>query len=107
MASKASKPARAPRGTGFGNACSAACIQRYKPQGIQEQARRAVDEMTANGARFSITRRDDGSAGFLWELPAGGDRSRCRRIIAEAKASSAGYWRTFCEVIFELAGGAK
>jgi hypothetical protein len=111
--SKAKKPARVARGTGFGNvSCWAASDFPKNSQSAstfqaQAAARRAVDEMVANGARFTITRRDGGEASFIYELPAGGNRSRCRRIIAEAKAASAGYWRAFMRAIVEVVEGGR
>lgn len=72
---------------------------------IEVEARRAVDEMVQHGVAFTIKHRDDGRPDFLWELPAGGNRSRCRAIIAEAKRESAGYWREFVNAIVEHAGG--
>jgi hypothetical protein len=69
--------------------------------GDTQAARVAVDEMVANGALFRVTRRDDGTNGFLWELPQGGNRSRCRDIIAEAKQAGAGYWQAFIDAIVE------
>ena len=65
----------------------------------------AVAEMVANGAHFTITRRDDGKPSFLWETSGAGNRSACRRIIAEAKQNSATYWRAFLDAIVEHAGG--
>jgi hypothetical protein len=60
--------------------------------------------MIANGAVFTITRRDDGSAGFLWEMPKGGDRSRCRALIAAAKQDSPAYWQAFVAAIVARLG---
>jgi hypothetical protein len=60
--------------------------------------------MLSNGANFTITHRGDGRPHFLWELPKGGNRSACRRIIAEAKQNSAAYWQAFVEAIVEHAG---
>lgn len=72
---------------------------------LENQARCAVAEMAANGAHFTVTRRDDGNPSFLWELPAGGNRSACRKIISEAKQSSAAYWHAFVGAIVHHAGG--
>ncbi|MGB7097521.1 MAG: hypothetical protein WBD95_01970 [Xanthobacteraceae bacterium] len=76
-----------------------------RPSSVESDARRAVAEMLANGARFTITRRDNGRPDFLWELPDGGNRSACRKIISEAKQNSAAYWDAFVAAIVEHAGG--
>jgi hypothetical protein len=70
----------------------------------QSDARRAVEEMVANGAQFTVTRREDGTPSFLWELRTGGNKSRCRALVADAKAQSALYWRSFLAAIVEQAG---
>jgi hypothetical protein len=71
-----------------------------------EAARALVAEMLANGAVFRVTRRDDGTRGFLWEMPKGGNRFHCRDIIAEAKLNGARCWQAFVEAILEQTGGA-
>lgn len=76
-----------------------------QPSGVETAARRAVTEMISNGAHFTVTRRPDGQSDFLWDLPKGGSRSACRRIIAEAKQNSAAYWHAFVAAIVEHAGG--
>lgn len=63
------------------------------------EARRAVGEAIACGARFILTPRD-----FLWEPAPGANRSRIRKIIADAKASSAAQWRAFRTAIAEVVG---
>jgi len=62
--------------------------------------------MLACGAIFSISRREDGSASFLWELRPGGSRRRCRQVLRQAKQADAIYWHAFVEAIVEIAGGA-
>lgn len=68
-----------------------------RPSSVEGDARRAVAEMVANGARFTITCRDNGNPDFLWELPHDGNRSACRKIISEAKQNTTAYWRAFVE----------
>lgn len=68
-------------------------------------ARNAVAEMLANGAHFTVTYRENGRPDFLWELPQGGSRSACRRILAEAKQNTAAYWQAFVDAIVEHAEG--
>ncbi|MGC1108496.1 MAG: hypothetical protein WA870_01355 [Methylovirgula sp.] len=77
-----------------------------RPSSVESDARRAVAEMVANGAVFVLKCRDNGAQDFLWELPSGGNRSRCRAIIAETKQNSAAYWRAFIAAIVEYAGEA-
>lgn len=56
------------------------------PAGIAQQASSMLDDLEANGAK--ITYRAPAGAlapSFFYELRSGGDRQRCRVIIAEAK----------------------
>lgn len=68
-------------------------------------ARRAVEEMVGNGAKFYVQRRTDDLVGWTYELAAGGDRQRCREIIKNAKACGGAFWTAFVETIIEIAGG--
>jgi len=70
---------------------------------LKDIAKLAVVEMAANGAVFTLRHRENGNLDFLWELPRGGDRSRCRVIIAEAKRQSAPFWQAFVDAIIECA----
>jgi hypothetical protein len=57
---------------------------------VQQKARQAVAEAIDCGARFILTERD-----FLWEPSPGANRSRIRKIIADAKSGSAAGWHAF------------
>lgn len=111
MAAK-QKPARVARGTGFEFApCSAAgdgskislsahvCTPHLA---VLVAARDLVDEAVACGARFIPTARD-----FLWEPAPGANRSRIRKIIADAKAGPAGEWHAFVAAVREYAKGGS
>lgn len=71
---------------------------------VQSDARRAVDQMLDHGVHFSVRCRENGNPDFLWELPQGGNRSACRKIISDAKTESASYWHAFVAAIVEAAG---
>lgn len=72
-----------------------------RPSSVEDDARRAVNEAVAAGARFVITQRD-----FLWESAPGANRSRIRKIIADAKAGSAAEWHAFVAAVHDHAGVA-
>jgi len=74
---------------------------------LQAAARLAVEEMLAAGACFSVSRREDGSASFLYELRSGGSRRRCREILRAAKKADGVYWRAFVETIVAHVGSAS
>jgi len=111
VAIKRAKPAPAATGNGlrierFGRLLNSSHTP--NPGSEQTAARLAVGEMMSNGARFTITRRADGAAHWLYELAPGGDRARCRRIIKDAKARGGAYWDAFHQAIVEIAeGGAQ
>ncbi len=112
MASKWTKPARLACGTGPELHCLAADADRANSTALADfqasrLARLAVDEMVAAGARFTVTRRDDGTQGFLYGLPHGGDQARCRALIREAKDRGGAYWDAFHQTVIERAGGAS
>jgi hypothetical protein len=101
MASERTKPPGLASQGGSELHCLAADAVRVDTATLAKfQARRAVGEAIACGARFIPTSRD-----FLWETDPGANRSRIRAIIADAKASSADYWRAFVAAIVEAAGG--
>ncbi len=76
-------------------------IPTNNPTGPEDQARRAVNELVANGATFTIPHRSDGLSAFLYALPRGGDIERCRAIIRQAKAS--GFYDRMVRAIVDLA----
>lgn len=69
---------------------------------MEDDARRAVDEAIACGTRFTQTARD-----FLWEPAPGANRSRIRKIIADAKAGSAAEWHAFVAAVHDHAAAAR
>jgi hypothetical protein len=73
----------------------------------QAAAHRAVREMLANGARFKILRREGREDSFIYELPDGGDRERCRAVVQDAKERGGAYWRAFFGSIRAYAGGPR
>ena len=69
----------------------------------QDRARRALNEMIANGAVFQAHRSADGLApSFTYEVSAGGDRSRCRKILRELKEDHAAF-SAFTAAIADMA----
>ena len=66
---------------------------------LQEEARRVVDDLVANGANLAFRPETVGApSSFTYELAAGGDRQRCREIINDAKWRPA-LWRAVLEEI--------
>lgn len=65
----------------------------------------AVRKMVMLGAAFKILRREGRAPSFVYTLPPGAsdsDRERCRRIVADVKAT--GVLSTFVAAIPELQG---
>ncbi len=77
---------------------------------LEIEACGAVSTMICNGAIFRIRRRrrlGGGRGDWLYELPKGGDRERCRQIVRDAKDRGGAFWREFIGTIFEIAGGQR
>jgi hypothetical protein len=70
---------------------------------IKSAAHRDVREMLALGAVFSVKHYGNGPH-WIFSLPAGGDRARCREIVREAKQADAAYWRAFVDAILGEGG---
>src|SRR5579862_8113021 len=66
------------------------------------QARQFVEEMLGEGAQFFTFEGADGRPRWRFELPGGGDLTRCRAIIREAKRSAA-TWEAFVGALLEEA----
>ena len=66
---------------------------------LQDEARRVVDDLVANGASPAYRPEAAGvPPSFTYEVAGGGDRQRCRRIIVDAKWRPA-LWRAVLEEI--------
>jgi len=76
---------------------------------LEIEACGAVSTMICNGAIFRIRRRrlGRGRGDWLYEVPKGGDRERCRQIVRDAKDRGGAFWREFIGTIFEIAGGQR
>lgn len=110
MSLRKAKPARADAADGFaiedlGRRLNPSITSPFGHE--QEAARRAVREMLANGAQFKILRRESREDSFIYELPAGGDRAKCRAIIEHAKSGGGAYWNAFFGSIKAYAGGPR
>lgn len=68
-------------------------------------AERALTEMMVNGAVLQILRREGRPPSFVYELPRGGDRQRCRAIIQNATERGGAFWAAFAQAIVENAEG--
>ena len=74
---------------------------------LQTEARRVVDDLIANGADPRYRPEIAGAPpSFTYELSAGGDRQRCRQIIADAKWRPA-LWAAILEEIAARSQGAQ
>lgn len=71
-------------------------------QPLRADAQRALDEMLANGARFSIPRPAEPEH-FIYEVPVGAHRERCRAIIRDVK--DRGLLHAFVSLVAGLAEG--
>jgi hypothetical protein len=67
----------------------------------QADARLALNELLANGARLVIVRRLGRADSFVREPCPGCDRARCREIIQSVKTRSPACWRAFLVAIAE------
>lgn len=110
MTFKATNPARG-QAAGLGNTSNSGqaidnlrdTSAEARKQALAQEARQAADTMVANGAIFAIGRAGSGAKSFTYELRTGGDRARCREILARAKRAEPTYWQAFITAIYERA----